>query len=87
MTLLGIFAVILGLLVLRFGPREAGRRIALTVSGYFRRRLDPAAERTLRAVFTELDVGLAEILADRPAPGAPGTAGGRGPGCDHGGPA
>jgi len=79
-TLLGLPAIVLGLHVLRSGPREAGRRLALTVSGYFRRPPDPAAERTLRSVFAELDAGLAEILADRVVPDAPGTAGCRGPG-------
>lgn len=40
-------------------------RAALTVTGYFRPRPDPAAERLLRAVFSDLDRELAEILGDR----------------------
>jgi hypothetical protein len=39
---------------------------ALTVSGYLRRRPDPAVERQLRAAFAEFDRDLARILGDRP---------------------
>jgi hypothetical protein len=76
--LLGVLAAIVWLLLVRVGLRELCDRAALTVSGYFRSPPDPAAERTLRAVFAELDAGLAEILGDRiasDAPGAPGPAG------------
>jgi hypothetical protein len=38
-----------------------------TVSGYFRRRPDPACERALRAAFAELDAELAAILGNRDA--------------------
>ena len=38
---------------------------ALTVTGYLRRRPDPAIEHALRAAFTNLDRELAEILGDR----------------------
>jgi hypothetical protein len=70
-TLLVILVVIVWLLLIRVGLRERFDRAALTVSGYFRPRPDPAAERTLRAVFAELDAGLAEILGDRIIPDAP----------------
>src|SRR5579875_2183442 len=39
--------------------------LALTVSGYFRRRPDRTAEAGLRAAFAELDRELSVILADR----------------------
>jgi hypothetical protein len=40
--------------------------LALTVSGYFRRPPDPAAEATLRAAFAEFDRELTTILEARP---------------------
>jgi hypothetical protein len=70
-TLLGIFAVIISILLIRLGLRELCIRTALTVGGYFRRRPDPATEYRLRVVFAELDAGLAEILGDRTVPDAP----------------
>jgi hypothetical protein len=39
-----------------------------TVSGYLRRRPDPACESALRAAFAELDAELAAILGNRAAP-------------------
>ena len=39
-----------------------------TVSGYLRRRPDPACERALRTAFAELDAELAAILGNRAAP-------------------
>lgn len=81
-TLLGILAVIIWLLLVRISLRGLLDRAALTVSGYFRRRPDPAAERTLRAAFAELDAGLAEILGDRTATDQPGPTGCHGPGCE-----
>jgi hypothetical protein len=41
--------------------------VADTVSGYLRRRPDPACERALRAAFAELDAELAAILGNRDA--------------------
>jgi hypothetical protein len=38
-----------------------------TVSGYLRRRPDPACESALRTAFAELDAELAAILANRDA--------------------
>ena len=40
---------------------------AHTVSGYLRRRPDPACESALRAAFAELDAELAAILGNRTA--------------------
>jgi hypothetical protein len=45
--------------------RERFADAALTVTGYLRRRPDPALERELRAAFAELDRSLAGILGDR----------------------
>ena len=39
-----------------------------TVSGYLRRRPDPACESALRAAFAELDAELAAILGHRAGP-------------------
>jgi hypothetical protein len=83
-ALLGILAVIVSLLLFRLGLRELGNRAALTVGGYSRRRPDQATETRLRAVFAELDAGLAEILGDRTVPDAPGPPGCR-PGCEGSG--
>jgi hypothetical protein len=45
--------------------RELTVQAALTVSGYLRRRPDPAIEHALRAAFSNLDEELEEILAGR----------------------
>jgi hypothetical protein len=45
--------------------RELLAHAALTVTGYLRRRPDPAIEHALRTAFTSLDQELAEILGDR----------------------
>ena len=45
--------------------RELTTQAALTVSGYLRRRPDPAIEQALRTAFSNLDEELAEILGDR----------------------
>jgi len=47
------------------GVREMCGQAALTVTGYLRRRPDPAFERTLREAFAELDAELSAVLGDR----------------------
>lgn len=65
LTVLGIAMALLWVSMARIGVRDLGARAALTVTGYFRPRPDPAAEQTLRAAFAELDRDLAEILGHR----------------------
>ena len=52
-----------------FSVRDLFGHAALTVSGHFRRRPDPACESALRTAFAELDAELADILGDRIQPG------------------
>jgi hypothetical protein len=52
----------------KFSFRDFLAHGALTVSGYLRRRPDPACEIALRAAFAELDAELAAILGNRAAP-------------------
>jgi hypothetical protein len=47
------------------GVKELYGQVALTFSGYLRRRPDPDFERTLRGAFAELDAELSAVLADR----------------------
>lgn len=67
-------AVAIGLLV--FSPcllipftRNLLAQLALTLSGYFRPRPDPAMEIVLRTAFAEFDKELSTILGDRITPG------------------
>jgi hypothetical protein len=65
LPMLGLALVFLWLWLRGVSVRGLCAYAALTVTGYLRRRPDPAVERALRAAFTELDRDLAEILGDR----------------------
>lgn len=65
LPLLGLAIVFPWLWLAGSGVRELCANAVLTVTGYLRRRPDPALERRLRAAFAEFDRDLAEILGDR----------------------
>ena len=65
LPMLGLAIVFLWLRLTGVGVRELFAQGALTVTGYLRRRPNPAAEDALRAAFATLDRELAEILGDR----------------------
>lgn len=65
LPLLGLAIVFPWLWLAGSGVCELGANAALTVTGYLRRRPDPAVERRLRTAFAEFDKDLAEILGDR----------------------
>jgi hypothetical protein len=64
-AILGLGLAVAWLWLLCVGLLELCGQAALTVSGHFRRRADPAFERRLRAAFAELDAELAAVLGDR----------------------
>jgi hypothetical protein len=63
--MLGLALVFRWLRLTRVSVRELCADAALTVTGYLRRRPDPAVEHALRAAFADLDRDLAGILGDR----------------------
>jgi hypothetical protein len=65
LAMLGAAVVFLWLRLMGVSMRGLCAQAALTVSGYFRPRPDPAVENALRTAFAELDRDLAEILGDR----------------------
>jgi hypothetical protein len=66
---LPVLGIVLAFFVgLRLGGvsfRECFSHATLTVTGYLRRRPDPAVEHALRTAFAEVDRELAGILGDR----------------------
>jgi hypothetical protein len=66
LLVLGIVLVFLWLRLSYVNVRKFFAHAALTVTGYLRRRPDPAVECALRAAFAEFDRELSVILADRP---------------------
>jgi hypothetical protein len=67
-AMLGLALVILWLQLCGKNLRDLSAQIALSLSGYLRRRPDKALECTLRSAFTQLDKELATVLGDRPVP-------------------
>lgn len=65
LPMLGSALIAAGLRLVSIEVRESLAGAALTVTGYLRRRPDPAIEHMLRVAFTGLDRDLAEILGDR----------------------
>lgn len=65
LPLLGLAIVFPWLWLAGSGVRELCANAAVTVTGYLRRRPDPAFEHELRTRFAEFDRELAEILGDR----------------------
>ena len=65
LPMLSLALVLLWLRLTGVNLREHLANAALTVTGYLRRRPDPAIEHALRTAFTTLDQELAEILGDR----------------------
>ena len=65
LLMLGLALIFLWLRLNRVNLRELIAEGVLTVSGYLRRRPDPAIEHALRTAFSTLDEELAEILGDR----------------------
>jgi len=65
LPMLALAFVFLWLRLIGVCVREVFGYAALTVTGYLRRRPNPATEHALRAAFVTLDRDLAEILGDR----------------------
>jgi hypothetical protein len=65
LALLGLALAFVLLRLLDVRVRERCADAALTVTGYLRRRPDPAVEHALRTAFADLDRDLAVILGDR----------------------
>ncbi len=65
LLMLNLALILLWLRLKGVNLRELLAQGALTVSGYLRRRPDPAIEQALRTAFSSLDEELAEILGDR----------------------
>jgi hypothetical protein len=65
LPMLGLALAFLWLWLSGVSVRELCAYAALTVSGYLRRRPDPAVEHALRAAFADFDRDLAGILGDR----------------------
>ena len=68
LPMLGLAFAFLWLSLTGVGIREICSQAALTVTGYLRRRPNPAAEHALRTAFATLDRDLGEILGDRTPP-------------------
>jgi hypothetical protein len=65
LPMLGLAIVFLWVRLTGVCIRELFAQGALTVTGYLRRRPNPAAEHALRTAFATIDRELAEILGDR----------------------
>ena len=68
LPMLGLAFMFLWLSLTGVCVREIFGQVTLTVTGYLRRRPNPAAEHALRTAFATFDRELAEILGDRTPP-------------------